>query len=257
MQSKDGNSKAKRRTKPRRSSPQPLLPSEIVCTASDLSSSKNSMECALILSLIVVILYTYGSYEAMLALPEIPNGFRTGRNLNMAMLEPDAMLELRQRAMEEARGTTNPQQQQQQLHNLRSDNRQNEDVPLHNAAPAAPTTMILEPPEGKWPVTLRDEQDDFEDLLHVGDLKTVLKVPKFWSPPLHNKEFYTREQAMKVGTCIEPDPVTGSHVRGDKCPPEQRTIYIGLASYRDYQCRYTLESAFLRAKHPERIRVGT
>ena len=62
---------------------------------------------------------------------------------------------------------------------------------------------------------------------------------------------------MKVGTCNEPDPVTGSKVRGDACPVDQRTIFIAIASYRDYQCRYTLESAFLRAKNPDRIRVGT
>ncbi|KAG7360023.1 glycosyltransferase GlcNAc [Nitzschia inconspicua] len=254
--SKDGR-KAGRR-KHRSSQPQPWLPSEIVCSANDLTNSKNSMEFAVILSLIVVIIYAYGSYEAMLALPEIPNEFRTGANLNMAMLESDATLQSRQLAMEEAKGTVNPERKQQ---NLRTDSEKQQqrhpaDSPLQNAAPAAPTTLILDPPEGKWPVTLRDEVDDFEDLLHVGDLKTVLKVPKFWSPPLHNKQFYSREQAMKVGTCIETDPKTGSHVRGESCPPEQRTIYIGLASYRDYQCRYTLESAFLRAKHPERIRVG-
>lgn len=220
------------------------------------------MEFAVILSLIVVILYAYGSYEAMLALPEIPNGFPSGGyNLNMAMLESDETLRLRQQALEEAKGTVHPQQQQDQNLRRNSDTQQKQEknhaeTPLHNAAPAAPTTLNLDPPEGKWPVTLRDEVNNYEDLLHVGDRKTIMKVPPFWSPPLHNKEFYSREQAMKVGTCIEPDPTTGSHVRGDNCPPEQRTIYIGLASYRDYQCRYTLESAFLRAKHPERIRVG-
>jgi hypothetical protein len=242
------------------SSSQHLLPSDIVCTISDLTSSKNSMECAVILSLIVVILYAFGSFEVMLALPDVPTGFQAGVNLNLARLEPDEML--RQRGMTEAHGSADAkllqqkQQQEQQQKNDATEDTQRKDA--KSATHAAPfKSNTIEPPEGKWPVTLRDELDHYEDLLHVGDMKTVLKVPKFWAPPLHNQQFYTREQAMKVGTCIKADPNTGSHVRGDECPFDQRTIYIGLASYRDFQCRYTLESAFLRAKNPERIRVGT
>ena len=34
------------------------------------------------------------------------------------------------------------------------------------------------------------------------------------------------------------------------------TIFITIASYRDWQCSSTVESAFSRATHPERIRVG-
>jgi len=34
------------------------------------------------------------------------------------------------------------------------------------------------------------------------------------------------------------------------------TIFIAIASYRDWQCSFTVESAFSRAKHPERIRIG-
>eukprot|EP00536_Pseudo-nitzschia_multiseries_P007607 jgi/Psemu1/196067/e_gw1.181.106.1 len=109
-------------------------------------------------------------------------------------------------------------------------------------------------PVGTWPVSVRNEE--FETMIHVGDLTTKMKVPKFWSPPVHNNKQFTREQAMKIGTCNEPDPVTGSHVRGEDCPINQRTIYIGIASYRDFQCRLTLESAFQRANNPDRIRVG-
>lgn len=109
-------------------------------------------------------------------------------------------------------------------------------------------------PLGTWPVSVREEE--FETMIHVGDLKTIMKVPKFWSPPVHNNKQFTRDQAMKIGTCAEPDPVTGSHVRGEDCPINQRTIFIGIASYRDYQCRQTLETAFRRAENPRRIRVG-
>lgn len=34
------------------------------------------------------------------------------------------------------------------------------------------------------------------------------------------------------------------------------TIFVSVASYRDWQCSRTVESAFLRASHPERIRVA-
>lgn len=109
-------------------------------------------------------------------------------------------------------------------------------------------------PVGTWPVSVKGEET--ETMVHVGDMKTIMTVPKFWSPPVHNNKQFTREQAMQIGTCAEPDPVTGSNVRGEDCPVDQRTIFIGLASYRDFQCRLTLESAFLRAKNPKRIRVG-
>ena len=197
------------------------------------------MEFAVVLSMIVVVLYLYGFYEAALSLPDIPTGFHMGRNLNIARLEHNgsAAASVAHKMNDEE---SFPDQHQQQ---------RNEKAP-------SPLAGHIAIPEGVWPVSVRDEVDDYEEILHVGDMKTVMKVPKFWAPPLHNKQFFTREQAMKVGTCIEPDPVTGSYSRGDKCPPDQRTIFIGLASYRDYQCRYTLESAFLRAAHPERIRIA-
>ena len=44
--------------------------------------------------------------------------------------------------------------------------------------------------------------------------------------------------------------------RGDACPPDDRTISVAIASYRDWQCRDTVSSIFGRAKYPERVRVG-
>ena len=61
---------------------------------------------------------------------------------------------------------------------------------------------------------------------------------------------------MKIGTCVTPDPVTGSQTRGTDCPFDERTIFVAIASYRDFQCRYTVESIFNRAKNPHRIRIG-
>ena len=84
----------------------------------------------------------------------------------------------------------------------------------------------------------------------------TLSVPRFWSPPSHNNKLMTRDQAMSIGSCITPDPSTGSLARGDRCPPSDRTIFVAIASYRDWQCRYTVESIFNRAKNPERVRVA-
>ena len=84
---------------------------------------------------------------------------------------------------------------------------------------------------------------------------SVLKVPKLWSLPVHNYKLMSRDMAMKMGSCATPD-INGNIVRGIDCPQDQRTIYVGIASYRDFECRTTVESIFLRAKNPHRIRVG-
>ncbi|RYG69142.1 hypothetical protein EON64_03470 [archaeon] len=61
---------------------------------------------------------------------------------------------------------------------------------------------------------------------------TNLKVPKFWTPP--NEDF----------------PNWTSHMDGHE------TIFIMIASYRDFQCRETITSALSRATHPERLFIG-
>lgn len=112
-------------------------------------------------------------------------------------------------------------------------------------------------PVGLWPVSIQKEDEDRkETIAHPGNPQEIMVVPKFWSEPLHNKEFFSREQAMEVGTCITPDADTGSHQLGDACPVDDRTIFVAIASYRDYQCRITVESIFQRAKYPARIRVA-
>ena len=196
--------------------------SEVVCTAQGVASSKNSVELGLLLSLAVLGLYFYGCYQAGLALPEIslerPLG---GENLNLAKLG----------------------------HFRLKHSTQNQ------GAGESLSKFII--PFATWPVTLRDEIHEYETILHPGDLKTEMSVPKFWSSPLHDEHHaFTRAQADKVGSCIEADPTTGSHVRGYDCPPDQRTIFLAIASYRDFQCRKTVESVFTRAQNPERIRVG-
>ena len=81
-----------------------------------------------------------------------------------------------------------------------------------------------------------------------------MKVPKFWNPLVYGekgvrhflgqngKRLITPEEAKAIGSF---DPVTGLE-----------TIYISVASYRDPECQLTVEDMFLRAEHPERMRVA-
>lgn len=208
-----------------------LLPGEIVYKERDLKRSKTSTELALLLGLMVVAMYLFGFVELMESMPEISNKighYKMGANLNLARME-----------MTVAENLTKYKKKKDK-------NKKNKDRSANKGE--------IEIPVGVWPVSVKNEET--ETMIHVGDLRTVMKVPKFWAPPLHNNKLFTREQSMKIGTCAEPDPVTGSVVRGDACPTTKRTIFIGIASYRDYQCRLTVESAFNRAKNPERIRIG-
>jgi hypothetical protein len=250
MGSRDSNER-KNRYRNRRET-QSTLPQQIVCTAKDAASS-NSVELGLLLSFLVVSLYLFACFESSVYLPS-PNlniRHQIGANLNVANMGggSDSSADGFQKTIEQ------------------NDNASDGTVPF-----------------AAWPVKYKDEMDNYETITHPGDLTTEMKIPKFWSEPLHNNQQYTREQAMKVGTCIEPDPETGSYVRGDACPPNKRTIFVAIASYRDFQCRKTVESVFGRAQvcnfvksrykrkfhlfitsllcifflqHPERIRVGT
>lgn len=270
MGAEDATSGSKQRRR-RKNAPPPssrfvlsdLIPGEIVCTTHDLKNTKNSTELGLLLVLAVIGLYLYGFFESIQALPDISTGRHIGANMNLAMMEMDTVpgsdgdnseigLEIsdvhRETSSEntQIKGEKEKEKQYKKQKVLAVDSHvdgdEQDDIPI---------------PVGTWPVVVGNEKDNYETMIHVGDLKTVMSVPKFWSRPVHNNKQFTRSQAMKIGTCAEPDPVTGSSVRGDLCPISQRTIFVGIASYRDYQCRETLESVFLRAENPNRIRVGT
>lgn len=83
-----------------------------------------------------------------------------------------------------------------------------------------------------WPPVLEDgtlpESDGFDIMM-----LTELKVPKFWVPP-------SGLELETVGTKV------GGH----------ETIFLMIASYRDFQCHETITSAFSLADHPERLFVG-
>eukprot|EP01038_Epipyxis_sp_PR26KG_P007065 gene7065-9644_t len=63
---------------------------------------------------------------------------------------------------------------------------------------------------------------------------TGLKVPRFWSAPSNVDNLNT----------------VGSRINGEE------TIFLMIASYRDFQCRETITSAFKRSDHPERLFVA-
>lgn len=119
-----------------------------------------------------------------------------------------------------------------------------------------PDMYKLGVPKSTWPViSTNKEKEKWITLPHPGDPAMDITLPPFWSPPVHNNELMSREQAMAIGTCIEPDK-DGNYQRGDECPMHQRTVFVAIASYRDWQCKHTVTSIFHRAKYPERIRVA-
>eukprot|EP00560_Eucampia_antarctica_P007781 CAMPEP_0197828214 /NCGR_PEP_ID=MMETSP1437-20131217/4848_1 /TAXON_ID=49252 ORGANISM="Eucampia antarctica, Strain CCMP1452" /NCGR_SAMPLE_ID=MMETSP1437 /ASSEMBLY_ACC=CAM_ASM_001096 /LENGTH=611 /DNA_ID=CAMNT_0043429377 /DNA_START=40 /DNA_END=1875 /DNA_ORIENTATION=+ len=111
-------------------------------------------------------------------------------------------------------------------------------------------------PQSFWPVIMeKDDEDEWEDIVHPGNPEVTMTVPQFWSDPLHDKKLMTRDLAMQIGTCITAD-ADGNLQRGDECDVQDRTIFVAIASYRDFQCRTTVESIFNRAKYPARVRVA-
>ncbi len=86
--------------------------------------------------------------------------------------------------------------------------------------------------ELKWPPLTESGDIPGEDGYEEMPL-TKLKVPRFWYP----------EQGVDWNK-------SGRRVNG------KETIYLMIASYRDFQCRETIASAFKKADHPDRLFVG-
>ena len=242
-------SRRKRQTSSSSTSLSGMIPSKLVCTAQGLQKSKDSMEVGVVISILIVLLYVYGFIQSMTSLPDLAHPRRVlGAPLNLPRL-PTTSRSDSTTSLDVPKSPGNGGE-------TSSDGRKENKGGGMGRTENDGDTLIV--PDATWPYSIQDESiENQEMMIHPGNKKTELWVPKFWSPPLHNKKQFTREMAMKIGTCAEPDPVTGLHVRGDSCPQDQRTIFIAIASYRDFQCRYTVESAFQRAKNPERIRVGT
>jgi len=67
---------------------------------------------------------------------------------------------------------------------------------------------------------------------------TGMKVPRFWEPKIDPEN--PDKSMYELGTYVNGQP----------------TIYLMIASYRDFQCRETITSAYMRSDHPERLFVG-
>jgi [Skp1-protein]-hydroxyproline N-acetylglucosaminyltransferase len=222
------------------------VPTTVVCSPMQ-AAKPGAIELGVILSCLVIALYLFGFYESMLALPDVyrqqPNWEEhMGENFNLVHDEwKDA-----------AAVATSTDTQNSSSNKKTTTISTTKDQDARREAGNAATVQV---PAAKWPVSIRDNDLDFETIIHPGDEKTEMSVPKFWSLPVHNGGLMSRETAMKIGSCSEPDE-NGNHARGDSCPTTQRTIFLAIASYRDFECRSTVESAFKWAKHPERVRVA-
>lgn len=105
--------------------------------------------------------------------------------------------------------------------------------------------------------SLISDENEFETIQHPGyAMATVTKnvtmrVPKFWEPPGGRKSLgeglMSRSTALSIGRKIPLKTNENEMIE---------TIYVSVASYRDWQCALTVENLFYRAKYPERIRVA-
>ena len=120
----------------------------------------------------------------------------------------------------------------------------------------------------QWPISVRDEEKDFEVIPHPAavnedDGPVQLLVPRFYfsddddqylsggtsKRPLGDGRLLTRRVVNMIGS-------HNTEEGRKKDDTDTRTIYVSIASYRDWRCRESVESIFSRAKYPDRIRVG-
>ncbi len=95
-----------------------------------------------------------------------------------------------------------------------------------------------------------------------GDMKNeIIMVPAFWNPPSlfkngvrsflgdYGERLITSEEAKVIGSYTKPIDNNDENALLE-------TIFVSIASYRDYRCPHTLRQLFLQATYPERIRVA-
>jgi Glycosyltransferase (GlcNAc) len=107
---------------------------------------------------------------------------------------------------------------------------------------------------------------DTEEIVHPGlalvkdspqkakELPTTLKVPKFFEDS-HGHVYGGSIREYLGGGNRLPTPLEAKSV-GSFDSEGRETIYASVASYRDYECRLTVEDLYARAKYPNRIRVA-
>ena len=113
------------------------------------------------------------------------------------------------------------------------------------------------------------DHDQLEEIVHpavellpsLANEIDKLIVPKFYNPPIFKKHggvrsylgnygerLMTLKEAKSIGSFV-------SNQSGDG-PNQLETIFVAIASYRDFQCQQTIESILSRAKFPQRVRVA-
>jgi len=111
----------------------------------------------------------------------------------------------------------------------------------------------------------RVDPSTYETIPHpaAGDAVSVLSVPPFWDPLEFGPRGGVREylgfgrrlmtpaEARTIGSYAAVPSDDGSGGLADL-----ETIFVAIASYRDFQCRQTVGSVFSRAKYPQRVRVA-
>ena len=94
--------------------------------------------------------------------------------------------------------------------------------------------------ELQWPPVQKDfnieTREGFDEMP-----MTKLKVPRFWYPK-------AGENWNNIGM--------KTNIGNPNGDGRDETIFLMIASYRDFQCRETITSAFKKADHPERLYVG-
>ena len=98
-----------------------------------------------------------------------------------------------------------------------------------------PSNGLKKAHELHWPPVLPDGSiagDEGEDVMPL----IGLKVPRFWEAPPGSSDADINRIGRKVNG--------------------QETIFLMIASYRDFQCRETITSAFMRSDYPERLFIG-
>ena len=85
-----------------------------------------------------------------------------------------------------------------------------------------------------WPISVRDEENDFELIHHPGNIETTLAVPRFYLTK-DDGTMQTLSQGngitKTVANMIRRTSVDGS------LDFSVRTIFVGVASFRDWHCR--------------------
>mmetsp|Transcript_8778 Transcript_8778/g.19314 ORF Transcript_8778/g.19314 Transcript_8778/m.19314 type:complete len:732 (-) Transcript_8778:592-2787(-) len=110
-------------------------------------------------------------------------------------------------------------------------------------------------PRDNRPFFPRCADEPFLKISHPGNAELgLMEVPRLWVPPGPKHESGDSEIWHKrTGKLMTPDEAAEI---GTYSPWGDETIFVAISSYRDWQCRYTVESIFGRASHPERIRVA-